>query len=119
MSLFSGQLYFLGRQNLAISKKNYAACFFVIFFKNIMEVILFSGITSPKARGITKSNTMSNATGGVMRQQMDKQRKSAYEPSSGGSHRDHSGSTGSGSGGPGRSGSTDKPSLLDDSSHTG
>ena len=93
---------------------------YFLLFKNIMQVILFSGITSPKARGITKSNTMSNATGGVMRQQMDKQRKSAYEPaSSGGSHRDHTGSTGSGSGGPGRSGSTDKPSLLDDSSHTG
>jgi len=60
-----------------------------------------SRITSPKTRGITKSNTMSNATGGAMRQQMDK-RKSAYEagvkPSSAG-----------------LSGSADKQNLLDSS----
>lgn len=67
-------------------------------------------ITSPKARGITKSNTMSSTTGGVMRQQMDK-RKSAYE------QREHSAAAASGS--KTLSGSTDKPNLLDDSSHAG
>lgn len=52
---------------------------------------------------------MSNATGSVMRTQMDK-RKSAYE------QREHA----SGGGGSKTlSGSTDKPSLLDDSSHAG
>merc|ERR1719419_1555293 len=69
---------------------------------------------------------MSNATGGVMQQQMadNSKRKSAYDtPRSA----DHAG-TPSGGGGPGGthgshskalSGSTDKPSLLDDSSHAG
>jgi len=61
------------------------------------------GVTSPKVRGITKSNTMSNATGrsamgpGSMH---DNKRRSAYETSGG---RD---------GGPGKlSGSTDKTTI--------
>ena len=64
---------------------------------------LFTGVTSPKPRGITKSNTMSNATGrsaigpGNMH---DNKRRSAYETSAG---RD---------GGPGKlSGSTDKTTI--------
>ena len=61
------------------------------------------GITSPKVRGITKSNTMSNATGRSVGGQVgmhDKQRRSAYEPSGG-----RDGAAGK------LSGSTDKTSI--------
>lgn len=60
-------------------------------------------ITSPKVRGITKSNTMSNATGRSVGGQVgmhDKQRRSAYEPSGG-----RDGAAGK------LSGSTDKTSI--------
>ena len=72
-------------------------------FKIINDSIYFKGVTSPKVRGITKSNTMSNATGrsaigpGNIH---DNKRRSAYETSAG---RD---------GGPGKlSGSTDKATI--------
>ena len=72
-------------------------------FKIVNDSIYFKGVTSPKVRGITKSNTMSNATGrsviGPVNMH-DNKRRSAYETSVG---RD---------GGPGKlSGSTDKTSI--------
>ena len=74
------------------------------FSRNInSDIFHFIGVTSPKVRGITKSNTMSNATGrsamGPVNMH-DNKRRSAYETSAG---RD---------GGPGKlSGSTDKTTI--------
>ena len=47
---------------------------------------MLSGVTSPKVRGITKSSTMSNATGRSAMGQVnmhDNKRRSAYETSGG------------------------------------
>ena len=65
-------------------------------------LFIILGVTSPKVRGITKSNTMSNATGRSAMGPVsmhDNKRRSAYE-------------SGGRDGGPGKlSGSTDKTTI--------